>query len=425
MYAWISRTSLRETCASATAIIAAAVLGVSAGEGYETELLIFAGVVAVCVSALRSPHLLLCGAGFAVLAGGSFASVAGVGQVSLILGGILATLKTSSRRFSCEARIVIPAVLLLWLSVRLTIDGGYDILRPLAACLGAMALTYVSLREQRDIPLMMTWGGVVFLALSWWLGELDHTGLRFQGISGNPNRMTFGLLVAVPFFIDSAFRARRRSFIALLVAAVIQAVWLISISGSDQGTVGCIVLVVLAIFFAFRRMGRVGFVLMGGVVGVLAFVAIVARASVTWTTDELTLSGRTPLYRAGWQEFLNNPIFGSGNIHVSDTLTAARSAHNSIISLAASAGTLALALWIILLVTSVVNGVALIQAGRFYGAAAVSVVVTQLVQQIELMPLTWMILTVAAQRSLTGRRSDDPLSLSMSRPAVRVKELRP
>ena len=79
--------------------------------------------------------------------------------------------------------------------------SGIEAARPLLIAIAALILAWACIVEDRHWEQALAWGGVLFVAASFFLGNLDETGQRFAGISGNPNRMVMGVLVAIPLFV--------------------------------------------------------------------------------------------------------------------------------------------------------------------------------------------------------------------------------
>lgn len=377
---------------------AAVVVGFLSATALSTLLVLAVLALVVALVAWRWPDIVLAAGSFAALAGGGFSPVTSVGQWGLVLGGVVTVFKLSSQN---GLRFPQPFVLAMclwgWLALRVTVATGALFLTPLFACLGAVLLSAAVVMDRNSRWLTsFTWAAVIYLFASWGLGGLDPTGLRFEGISGNANRFTFGALVAAALLMNASFRRLERFPRIVGLAGVGVSIAMILDSGSDQGTAGLILLGMVLVIHVLRLIDAPGFVIILVLAGSL-WAGVTYLADVGLSPGIRTLSGRTALFEAGWANFLENPVVGTGMLHiVDDANQGGRSPHNSIIGIAAATGILGLSLWVALLVWALKSSLIRILDGHLYGAAVVSAVTSQFVQQIELVPLGWTTLLLCA-----------------------------
>lgn len=385
----------RDLVVNPAAIALAGTVGVI-GATRDRLALALMGTAAVVLLAWRRPEILLAMGLGCSLAGGRFADIAGVGYVFLVVGALAgaSVLRGERDRIANVEFTVLALVLLGWLALRIGMTEGIREIRPVLVCMATIVLVRSCFVRGRDVWTALAWLGVAFAWLSYLLGEVDPTGLRFQGLSGNPNRMVFGLLALMPPMVHGALRGKwiERAF---FVAGVGVALGLVMRSGSSQGTVGIAVLAGLFVLYLWRRLlgiplflGLAGLVIVGG--------AWLAARGVDVGPDWTTLSGRSATFAAGWQEILSNPLFGTGTVHVSADNVVDRAAHNATIGLTATGGICAGALWLYLLWVSAWRGVRDLRSGLFIGATVLILATAQLVQSVEYTPLTWAVLLSSA-----------------------------
>ena len=400
---------LNATGTLAVGLGAAAVLG-AAVVRYPAPTLVAVMCMGAAILSVRFPDAVLGIGVFSCLAAGEFGALNSAGQAVLLTGGLVSLLRLVSHRTGFAVTILlVPLALVGWLGLRLGMGSGLAATRPLLACIGALLLAYACVIQARPWMRVLSWAALGFVVVSWRYGSLDATGLRFAGVSSNPNRMVMGVLVAIPLMLQSAF-SRSSVLLTRIAMAVgcVLAVNLVLASGSDQGGAGLLVIVLLLGVLLTRRFSPTVVVAVAGL-GFAAVVILWLGSGITQSLspDVTTLSGRTGLYRAGWHEFLQHPLVGSGLTHVSEGLTVNRSTHNSIIGIAAATGIFGAIAWIAILLMALRGGVLKIRAGLFAGAAAVGVIVSQLVQSVELVPLTWALLLLAASRIPKDVLDDD------------------
>ena len=296
-------------------------------------------------------------------------------------------------------------ILLGWLFFRVLSESGPGTASALIACFSGVIVTaHVLVLNRLWVPAFAL-SGSLFVLASWLLGEMDPTGLRFQGISGNPNRMVFGLLVILPLLVAFAHRSRAFLVRSALYSTSAIAVWLVVRSGSEQGVVGLLVIVVAVCVYLTRRIELISVV--GLIVGASVILTLWTLSSglVGSMSDELlTLSGRTSTFAAGIQEFLQHPIIGTGNLHVTQGDVVDRSTHNTTIGIAAASGALGLTLWVFIIVRGFTSAFTSLRAANLVAVSSLAVLSSQLVQSVESVPLTWvMILLISAPTDGEGR----------------------
>jgi hypothetical protein len=365
----------------------------------ESALAAFAlpAVAGVVLLAFRMPHWLAPAGSLAAMSGGDFSMLAGVAQYALIIGGLTVSLRIAHSKTRLKLPVVAAGCLLLWLGVRTLVESSLASPAALLACLGVLVLaTHVISEFNPDMVLRaFALSVVAFVATSWFVGVYDDTGLRYEGVSGNANRMVFALLVGIPVLLAAA---RNGSWIPriLYMTATATSVDLILRSGSDQGLVGLGVLFLALLVYLGRGYGRAAWVGVGMVATALVAILVTTSDWSRVSEDLTTLSGRTEYFKLGLNEFFQNPLVGTGNPYVSDSLGSGRSSHNTTISIAATGGIFAFCAWIALLGRAFGIGAGRLMGGDITGAMALALVGTQLVQQVELAPLTWLLIAMPA-----------------------------
>ena len=367
------------------------------------------GAVAVAWATYRRPEIPLAVGSFATLAGGGFSIGAQIGQAILLVAGAVAVLELlRDHRASTLRLVALPAFTALWLGLRLAMESGVPVARPTVACLAAVVLGGLCIARRR--PWVTTWAAasVVFLGVTAVFGQLDPTGSRFEGISGNPNRMVFGALVALPVLMDCLFHGKSLVLRLAMTVGIVVAVRTVLVSGSDQGVVGLGLVMLLLVAYLVRRADSA-----------LVGVAVLASAAVAVYTvlgsgvlqglspDLRSLSGRTYLYQAGWAEFTTHPVWGSGAMHISSGLAADRATHNSLLGFANASGIVGAAAWLALLLRSGFESIRRLHGGELAAAMAVVVILVQLVQSVELSPLAWAALLLGGSRLLERDARED------------------
>lgn len=373
-----------------------------------TGLLVVAiGAFCTALLATRRPEVVLGIGAFACLGAGQYAVLTRLGQAVLLVGGIAAVFRVLGKRGGPSiGYLALPLLTAGWVGLRLAMGSGVDAARPLLIAIAALALAWACIVDDRHWEQALAWAGLLFVAASLILGSLDETGQRFAGISGNPNRMVMGVLVAIPLFVEQGMRKGQHWWIrAVMLAGVLLSIQLIRTSGSDQGTAGLAIIVLMCGVALSRRVSAVSItvVLAAGIASVALLLLTTAFLS-SLSPDVASLSGRTFLYRAGLHEFLSNFLFGSGRIHVSLGTAVDRSTHNSVLGIAASSGVFAVAGWVTFLAVALFRSFQRVRVGYFSGVSAIGVVVSQTVQSVELVALAWIVLLLG---SVPFKRTND------------------
>jgi O-antigen ligase len=387
-------------------VLFAIVLGVEVVRS-PLALLALLGIFATCVITTHLPEIPLGLGVFATLTTDRFAAASQAGHVVLIAAGGTAGILLLGERGQASPRLLAPFLLAMsWLALRLGMGSGLGTVRPFVSCAASVLLATLCLVRKRDWLPSMAWPALAFITASLLLGVLDPTGKRFEGISGNPNRMVFGCLVAMPLLAAILLRGRLMAKL-LMGFGLVVATRLVFVSGSDQGIAGMALLVFLVAVYASRRVnaGLVAIVLLAAL-GVAIIVSTMSTFG-TLSPDVATLSGRTLTYRASLHEFAQHPIIGSGTQHVTLESTVDRSAHNSILGIAAASGTVGALLWLVVLIGALRSSVSRIRSGDFAAASAVAVFMSQLVQSVEVVPLAWAALLLTASPVWLARDADD------------------
>ncbi|MGJ9411600.1 O-antigen ligase family protein [Aeromicrobium sp. CF4.19] len=361
-----------------------------------------AASVGTVVAALRCPQVVLAVGVGATLTSSQFGPAVLAGSYLLVLGGAVAAIDSVANRRTVGLWGALLTTTLGWLGFRLLLEAEVDVARAVAASAGALILALACRHKESDWVPPFAIVGLLFVAASIVLGSVDPTGLRLEGISGNPNRMVFGLLIFAPPMV--AYMLRRVTPLATLAmgAGVVAVPIAILRSGSDQGIAGLAALLLAGALVVSRRLDRVGTLITAALgVTALALAGLQQDVVSTLSNDTLSLSGRTDLYGVAWRDFLASPFIGSGTLRVSEGLVVERSTHNSILGFAAATGIVGAVLWIAALVIAAHSALRSLRAGTLALASVIVVVVSQMVQSIELAPATWAILALAVPRKET------------------------
>jgi len=386
------------------------------------------GAVVLAVAASWRPGVVLAAGIVLTLAGGEFASWSSAGGILLAGGSAIAVLMSLVRGQRLPwRRLWLPLAILAWLSVRLLAADDPQTLVDIAKCLGAVLLVVTGLRDRRSALMYIGGAGMVFLALTVFLGESNTLGTRYSGISGNSNRMVFGVLVLLPFVVALAAASKNLVVRGAAVAGVVASLLLVGASGSSQGLVGLAAIVLVLLlqgFFRFAGGVRALFATVGVIVTI---VVIPVAAQLVRASDDLsTLSGRTPLYAAAWAVIKENPLVGTGLQSVSDGSVVDRSAHSALLGLAATGGIPLGLAWTGVIVALLAATVRLSRRRDFAAAAAFVFVVEQFVQSVQLVPLSWLVIAYfLVERTHTQEKpSGDSPPTGRSNASVNSKEIR-
>lgn len=407
---------------TATFFVPAGILILVAVRGPAAGLVVVAGL-AVLVVLIRRPEVGLAVGSLATLAGGSFSAIAAWGGFLLLAGGCVsgAILLTRSPGPAWR-RLLLPALILLWLALRFALEGDLGAVADIVRCAAALVLVLDCIGRGRNLIAAFSWCGAIFVTASATIGVYSPTGLRFEGISGNPNRMSLGLLL-ISSLLGSVLLMRLRLAIRLAVVTVlVAAVVLILRSGSLQGIAGLVVVTAVWLACWAQRWSKARRIVVGCIgLAAAAVVAGPALDVVRASPDLETLSGRTPIYAAALNEILRSPWVGSGQQHFFTSGTSDRSAHSVILAMAVAGGIgLGLA-WIAVLL--VLSGLAwrLVKAGNMLAAAPVVLIAEQFVQTYHLVPFGWalvgMLVAIRDPAELAGgARPGSPRSGAWRRP---------
>lgn len=361
----------------------------------------FFGAAVVAFVSVKRPEFILAAGVAATLSSSELGPIVSFGSAALLAGGMVASLEFVANRRAVPAFALVLVSTLAWLGLRLVVESNFELSRALLSCLGAVVLGISCLARERDWVPAFAWVGVAYVAATIAFGTLDASGVRFEGIAGNPNRMVFALLLFVPpmvGYIRYGFHPLRFTLMAGGLAFSISAIFR---SGSDQGIAGLIALALVAAIFATRRTSS-AWVAIGAVIASITAVTLIARSGGLGqlSTDTLTLSGRTDIFRAAWAQFSNAPWTGTGSLRIYGELIVDRSAHNSFLGIAVASGVLGAALWALVLLRATFNSVAGVRGGVIAASIGIVVVISQLVQAIELLPATWAALTLIGARKV-------------------------
>lgn len=360
-----------------------------------TFVVVFGGGVVAVVAVIRVPHWALAAGLLLSLVSGVSSELATAGGWLLILCGLfgLFELMRSGSDANLARALVLPLSLIGWLILRFLVVGDSASVADALRC-GAVVLAMAACISRKvDITRALGYVGAIFITASLVFGATNTLGTRFEGISGNPNRMVLGLLLLVPFTVSLASKGHHWFVRLGSLASVVAAIFLVVQSGSAQGLVGLLFLALSFFVWFLAGRGRVLRALVWIIAVVTVLVSIPIVFEMIQSSDDLTtLSGRTPIYAAALADIINNPLIGSGLRSVSEGAIVDRSAHSAVLGLAASAGILAAVVWITLMVVVAVRGAASLASGWIVGASAIILVSEQFVQSIELVPIAWAIL---------------------------------
>lgn len=346
----------------------------------------------VVVLGARRPEILLGAVLVLTSAGGSQAVWSSAGGVVAVVGGTISFIAIIKRNIGVNPRIFIVGLLLGWLVIRFSIEHDFETSMSYVKCAAAAAIAVDCVQRNRKIRTTVAAAGLIFMIISIALGSYNAGGLRFDGVSGNANRMVFALLIFLPFIISLA--ATRHAAITRLIGAAgtVTTVVLVIASGSDQGIAGLAVIAgCCLICFVWRFPAWVRYLAVLWVALAFALTLPAAMRSISNSTDLSTLSGRTPIYQAAIADFTSNPWIGSGSVHVSNNGIVDRSAHSAMLSIAASGGIIGAILWIAVLVLLCVVALRLFTARSVLAAVPVVLIAEQLVQAVDLSPMTWIV----------------------------------
>ena len=281
-----------------------------------------------------------------------------------------------------------------------------------------------------------------------------QTGARDVG-GLNPNWFAIGSSFAVPVAWGLALRARRPVLFwvnALLPAFVVFAV---VISASRGGLITLLVALTV-IPLSLGRLGPIRQVLVFGLVAsVTVGTAVLAPRAFTGLEDNLerlqgtideieggTLTGRTIIWEAGLEAFLESPLVGNGyasfSAAVEPRLGRGRGAHNAYLSVAVGTGIIGFGLFIAVILV-VVFGVLATPARRLEFLVVIAALIVGMIPaNIENTKSVWFLLAwLSASRPLTvvptrthrhalradpGRRLASPLAARAERFAVLTPE---
>jgi O-antigen ligase len=175
------------------------------------------------------------------------------------------------------------------------------------------------------------------------------------GLFGNPNDMALTMVSFMPFAIGLTVTGSRRSFRLLGLVALPALVGAVVCSKSRGGTVGLVVMLMVALYHLRRLRPGIAAAML---VAALAALPILPSSffdrmsSIVNAEQDPTGSreGRKILLREGFQTFLSNPFIGIGagqfpNYNASGRVEAWRQTHNAVLQVAAELGVVGLAVF--------------------------------------------------------------------------------
>lgn len=403
-----SRVTAVGVSVTVTGVAAIAGAGLFASAELTMFILYLLGFALVSVVTYRFPHAVLASSVVCGLAGGAFAPLASASQTVLLASTVAVGYRLVSDSRTVARLLLFQVVMGVALALRFAIQGQTGVALTTMSCVAATGLLTVCLSETDRLMRALAVGAFIFMFCSLFLGGLSAEGnFRFEGISGNPNRMVFGSLVLLPFALHYAQASRTALSVSLAVLTGLLSIPLLFRSGSSQAVVGVLVIAASALFGMSRRL-NVGvrvILLTLLMVGALSLLPQVS-GHVGSDADLASLSGRTPLFLSAIQEISDNPIFGTGQVHVQAGLLEPRSAHSSMLAMAASAGLAVGIAWAFLLVRQLIGGLRLAAGGWIVGASAATLFVLQFVQAVNLLPLTWVVIALMVGVGFPQQRTE-------------------
>jgi hypothetical protein len=360
--------------------------------------LLAAGTTVVMTLALIRPTFLVAFAATSSLVHpGSAAAVVRLPQYQtmalLVVGSLAIVMRNRDRRTLPDARPLLWSlgVGLGLLAVRLILDGNEDAGVSVLIGLGAASTLLVMDGAQRGrLALDLGIIGVVYAFATVGIGEAATNEARFAGLAGNPNRMSFALLTLLPFVVALPSAGR-----LLAVPAAFATIVALSRSGSAQAAA---VLVVMALAFLTSNRALTTWPrrIAATAAGLAAILPIWAELNDKLFAASDDLSGRTSFFRAAVDGFRSSPLIGTGSLRVTiqDSFSD-NSAHNTYLSILAAAGLLCAVPLLVFLVRVLRRLPRGMRAGDAFAYAAIAVMLSALVQSVELIPLTWLVLAAA------------------------------
>ncbi len=255
-------------------------------------------------------------------------------------------------------------------------------------------IVFAAIRRPRDLDwvMMLFVVGGLASALIGWLdlfggGGGEDEGSRLAGAGVNPNQLG-GLLVCGTVFAGALGASRERP-------VPVRAMWFAAgaVSGlalaatlSRGAIVGMVVAFLVAPLFAGprRRLPAVTMCLLAAATIALSIIALVPATAVSrLTSSDHTGSGRTDIWRVGWRMVEDKPLLGVGADNFQDAsiryviqpgvlkrdehiVDKPKVTHNVYLQVLSELGAVGLALFAVIIVTSLV---AVLRAARIYARA--------------------------------------------------------
>lgn len=337
---------------------------------------------------------------------------------SLILAGALGLAARKVKRASGNnvAPQWLQLALILWIAATSLLSGGGVLLALVACTIAVVAGGYYPQLERT-----LGNASAIALVVVWSTHLTSDSTVRLTGFSGNPNRLSFGICLLLPFAL-AAFRAHNIGSRIARISIYSIAVHAVYLTASRQG-----LSVVLAIgLFELARMlpKRAGLFLALTIIATTVSATLFAPLSGV-ESDVATLGDRTAFYKAAIQTIAANPVFGTGETHVAG-FGLEGSAHSTPLALAAQSGIPAGLMWVVLLAITGAR-IARMPLGQPLQVAAFSLIALQFVQNLQFQPLVWFIFAAVAstssQREVSANDGLQNRSTSPHRP--RIKQLLP
>lgn len=378
---------------AAAALFAFTVLAVALW-GAISPLAVSLLAVALAVTARHRPHWVLSAGVMTKFTGGTESSISTLGSWLIIIALVVAVHHHLSTKHPRPVPFGIVPWLLLWLTLRPLAENNPALASTFALALTAVVTALLTAASKLSLAQPMAYASAAFIVYSALFGVMDPTGLRFAGISGNPNRMVAGVLLSLPFLVAVAIRSRSRIASLLLVGAGMEGCHLVLRSGSSQGYVALLVLTLGVTWFACRKWPAARWVLSYFVIsGAMLGGLYVAMGGIALDDDTATLSGRVPLYEAAWGHIQQNWLLGTGASHFDAIYDPDRATHSMFLSLALIGGIATGIAWLVALAVRFRQMTSPGLPDSYSELAVVVFGTLSITQNLEAYPLAWIILT--------------------------------
>lgn len=351
------------------------------------------GAIVLCVVTWFMPDVVLGASLVLTLMGGDFAQFIVYGNLAIVFAGMLSLIfLLGDSRPSIFKPLILPLLLILIMALRYAAEGDFNSLTRVLFPGATLFLVAFCISKERNISRALALSGLLYILVTVLIGGYDYSGTRFMGVTGNPNRMSFALLIYLPFLLHQLLKSRNIVVKFLYSTGLVLSVGSLIASQSSQAIAGLLLIGLGLLWTLVMRLS----IVTRYVIGVTALSLSILFYFQVWpeiqVDDDLsTLSGRTPLYEVAWAEFLREPLYGTGETDVSDGVIVDRSAHSSLLGFLAYGGVMAGLPWLFILFRMLLSGVVGLNRSSVLGIVPVIFIVIQGVQSVEYMTLTWVV----------------------------------